>query len=116
VLAPGSIESGGGIGRPGNGSTSECDGNVLEGTKTQGRNGFQQLATAAETTDSLVEQRLEGAHLSSQPLRRGTSQGGAAECDVKESQSATTGAPHEELHRAGVILVMTPWDPYLIFG
>jgi hypothetical protein len=62
VLAPGSIESGGGIGQPGDGLTSECDGNVLEGTKTQGRNGFQQLATAAETTDSLVEQSLEGAH------------------------------------------------------
>ena len=62
VLAPGSIESGGGIGQPGDGLTSECDGNVLEGTKTQGRNGFQRLATAAETTDSLVEQSLEGAH------------------------------------------------------
>jgi hypothetical protein len=107
VLAPGSIESGGGIGQPGDGLTSECDGNVLEGTKTQGRNGFQQLATAAETTDSLVEQRLEGAHLNPRPLRRGKDRVAWPRV-TRRTQSGwqQRRSSRETFHRAGAILVM----------
>ena len=42
---------------------ARCEGKVLKGNQTQGSNGFTLPAMVAKTTDSLVEQRLEGTHI-----------------------------------------------------
>jgi len=69
----GSVETGGGIGRPSNRTVSSDRrrAEVLEGNKAQGRNGFRRCRQRHfGTTDSLVEQRLEGALAFHLPLRR----------------------------------------------
>jgi hypothetical protein len=105
VLAPNSIETDSGIGRPGNGSTSDCGWQGLGGEpKPREVNGFQRLETVAETTDSLVEQSLEGAR----QMRETSSEGDPFDRRGRGRRRGTRtrkrGPPCGVLHRAEAAL------------
>jgi len=113
VLAPGSIVIDSGIGRLGNGPTSECGWQGLGGEpKPREENGFQQLATDAETTDSLVEQSLEGARCKREtsseedPCNRCGQGRRRGNTDSETSPTLRSASPRRSSFRAA------SWDPF----
>lgn len=95
----GSVETGGGIGWPSNRipRPASAAGKVLKGNQTQGSNGSQRPEMEVETTDSLVEQSLEGALTGTNNLFGG----GEVQVGVAESQGADRSAGNSGRRQRG---------------